>query len=117
MHGDLAEVKDAVTTVQGVISGQDTKLNIAIDVMDQSQSEIAQLSQKVQTTHEDVSNTKGVVSRMHGDLAEVKDAVTTVQGVISGQDTKLNIARDVMDQSQSEIAQLSQKVQTTHEDV
>ena len=34
---------------------------------------------------------------MHGDLAEVKDAVATVQSVISGQDTKLNIARDVMD--------------------
>ena len=34
---------------------------------------------------------------MHGDLAEVKDAVTTVQGVINGQDTKLNIARDIMD--------------------
>ena len=86
MHGDLAEVKDAVATVQGVINGHDTKLNIARDVMDKSQAEIAQLSQKVKSTHGDIQSVKGVVSKMHGAVAEAQDAVSVVKGAVTGHD-------------------------------
>ena len=82
----MAEVKDAVATVQGVINGHDTKLNIAKDVIDKSQAEIVELSQKVQSTHGDIISVKGLVSEMHGAVAEAQDAVSVVKGAVSGHD-------------------------------